>query len=156
MAWDFGNNLNWDLALRQTYTARPASPTNPDIFVPIPALTVSVDSTVLLIGARNQFAKPRWYLAGSASRRLLFSPSSTSEFVAAVSSQGKISIGLNRLTLINFRDFNLTPYLLEINIARWHREMYLEVWKYSGSIADIENSLNRIEFKIDAIDTYSQ
>lgn len=149
MAWEFGNSLNWDRVLTNTYTARPASPTDPDLFISIPRLTVLVDSTVLLVGMRNRFAKPRWYLAGGVSPRLLFSPSSRTEFTSTVVSQGRVRIGLDRLTLLRFRDFNVSPYLLEIDIAAWHREMYVEVWKYSGPLDDVDTHLQRIETKLD-------
>lgn len=146
--WDFGNNLNWNLALRQTYLAQP----HPELLnehLPIPAITLSIDSHVLLIGASSSKAKPNWYLAGRASSRLLFSPSSTSDFLATVQSSSRYKIGLNRLNLIRFTDYDLTPYLLEIQIASWHQDMYLEVWKYSGDLGDVQTSLTRIEGKID-------
>lgn len=146
--WGIGNKLSWDLVLRKSYYARSLSD-NPNKFSPIPTITFAVDSHILLIGARNSQAKSNWFLAGHVSNRLLFSPSSTSDFIAAVQSGSAIKIGLNRLTLVKFTDFNLLPYLLEIDIARWHKEMFLEVWKYSGTPDSVEASLTRIEAKID-------
>jgi hypothetical protein len=140
--WAFGNNSYWNLAKRATYNS-PASDPDSDIFVPIPAITVSVSSPVLLIGASSVSAKPNWYLAGRVSQRLLFSPSSTSDFIAAVQSSGRYKIGLNRLNLILFTDYGVTPYLIEIQIAKWHRQMYLEIWEYSGSMGDIDTAIRQ-------------
>lgn len=146
--WEFGNNLNWDLVLRRTYYAKPITEDFKS-FVPISTITATVDSHILLIGAKNPQAKPNWFLAGYAGSRLLFSPSSTSEFTAAVQSYPRVRLGLDRLTLVKFTNFDLLPYLLEINVARWHKEMLLEVWKYSGKVDDVESAVARIEEKLD-------
>lgn len=148
MTWDFSNSLNWDLVQRNNYFAQSIT-SDGSQFSPIPSITVLVDSYILLIGCSNPQAKPSWYLAGYASNRLLFSPSSTSEFTAAVQSYPRVKLGLNRLTLVRFTNFNLLPCLLEINIMKWHKQMFLEVWKYSGSTDEIEATLARIEDKID-------
>lgn len=146
--WQFGDSLNWDLVLRNSYYAKPLGGDSKK-FLPIPTITVAVDRYTLLIGARNSQASPNWFLAGYVSNRLLFSPSSTSQFMAVVQSCPSVRLRLNQLTLVRFPDFNLIPYLLEINVARWHKEMFLEVWKYSGQVNDIEASLARIETKLD-------
>jgi len=146
--WEFGNRLNWDLALRNTYYAK-TSQADPKAFVPIPSITINVNSYIVLIGARNAQAKSNWYLAGYASPRLLFSPSSTSEFLSIVQSNSPVKIGLDRLTLVTFSNYNLLPYILEISIAKWHKEMFLEIWQYSGATEEIKPALDRIEYKID-------
>lgn len=145
--WDLGNNLNWDRVLTKTYYAQPITADGKQ-FKPIPTITTLVNSTVLLIGCRNPRASETWYTAGFASARLLFSPSSRSEFTAAVQSYPRIRLGLDRLNLVAFKDFNLLPYLLEINISKWHKEMLIEVWQYSGETDNIQAQLNRIEAKI--------
>lgn len=148
MAWDFSNNLNWDLLKRQTYYAQVVK-TDREEVIPIPPITVLVDSHTLLIGCQNSSAKSSWYLAGYASSKLLFSPSSTSEFTAAVQAYSGIKLGLNRLNLVRFKNFDLLPYLLEVKLARWHKEMLVEIWKYSGTSDTVEDSLMRIEEKLD-------
>lgn len=141
---DVGNSLNWDLALRNTYLAKTSALSTKSRFspyLPIPAITLVLDSYILAIGAKSSMAKSHWYLAANVTPRLLFSPSSTSDFISAVQSDQQQKIPLNQLTLVRFTDFGLTPYLLEIKIPPWHREMYLEVWKYSGEVfADSTNS----------------
>ena len=148
--WELGNQSNWDLVLKNTYYAN-VSQSDPKIFVPIPSIGVSVNSQILLIGARNTQAKSNWFLAGYASPRLLFVPSFNSEFLSIVQSSPGIKIGLNRLTLLTFPDYNLLPYILEISISKWHKEMFLEIWQYTGSVEDIKSSLNRIEQKVDTL-----
>lgn len=145
--WDFTNTLNWDPVFRRTYTAQPAT-ADGEQFFPIPPISAFVDSPILIIGARNDFAKPTWYFAGSVSCRLLITPSSTSEFLSVVENSRR-KIGLNRLNLLRFNDYGTSQYLIEINLARWHKQMYLEIWKYSGSMGDLEAGLARIETKID-------
>lgn len=147
MTWEFGDSLNWDLVERKTYYAQLIS-TDGSKFIPISPITILVDSYILLIGCRNTQAKPNWYLAGFAGSRLLFSPSSTSEFMSTVQSYPRVRLGLDRLNLVRFKDFNLTPFILEINVARWHKEMFIEVWKYSGQTDDIQPQLDRIEESI--------
>ena len=149
--WDFTNTLNWDPVLRRTYNAQPAT-VDGDQFIPIPPITTVVDSSIIMIGAKNSLAKPSWYLAGSVSAQLLITPSSTTEFVSVVENSRK-RIGLNRLNLFRFNAYNTSQVLIEINLARWHKQMYLEVWKYSGPIGDLEAGLTRIEGKIDNLNS---
>lgn len=148
--WEFGNNLNWDLVERKTYYARSTS-ADSDQFIPIPKITLAVNSYILLIGCRNAQAKSNWRFAGYAASRLLFSPSSTNEFAAVVQSYPKVTLSLDRLTIVKFSDFNLLPYILEIDLFKWHSQMFLEIWQYSGAVDDVENALTRIEGKIDAL-----
>ena len=128
---NFGNSLNWDLVLKRSYFAQVIS-NEPKEFLPIPSITVSVDSFTLLIGASSNSSKPTWRLAAFVSPRLLFSPSSTSEYLAAVQSERAQAVLLNRLNLIQFTDFGLSPYLVEISIPRWYRDIELEIWKYTS------------------------
>lgn len=148
MTWDFSNNLNWDLVIRDTYRGQ-QSATVPPSYSPIPPKLISLDSKVLLIGARNDKAKDTWYTAGWVSPRLNFSPSSTSQFGGLVQGYSRYKLSLNRLNLVRFDSFNLTPYAIELNIAKWHTEMLVEIWKYSGNEDDVSTVLERIEGKVD-------
>ena len=148
MAWEFSNNLNWDLILRETYIGQ-SIPTTPPTYLPIPPKLISLDAKVVLIGTRNDKAKSSWYTAGWVSPRLNFSPSSTSQFGGLVQGESRRRLSLNRLNLVRFENFDLNPYAIELNIARWHSEMLVEIWKYSGNQDDINTVLERIEGKID-------
>lgn len=159
---DLGNNLNWDLVLRRTYVAQ-TTPDEPKGFLPIPSITVLVDRHTFVIGASSTTAKPRWRLAAFANPRLLFSPSSTSEYAAIVQAERSQAVLLNRLTLVQFRDFGVNPYLLAFDVASWHQDLSLEVWKYQGAdsdkllpelIQDVKVDLGRIESKVDALENH--
>lgn len=152
MAWDFANNLNWDLILRQNYLATNIT-TDGNNFVPIPTITVSVNSQVLLIGAKSNNAKPGWYKAGYVASKMPFSPSSTGEFTIPIQTSRSIKFGLNRLTLLRFTDYGIIPFLLEINISKWHKDMLLEIWGYSGNLGDIESSLEEIKARLSGIES---
>lgn len=143
------DSLNWDLVRRQTYNAVSGPETS---YFPIPPISIVCDSHLMMFGFRNDEAKPTWRFAARVHMKLLTLPSSTSEFLASVEafSQG---CNLRELTLIQFPNLGLLPFLAEINIAKWHKKMYIEVWKYSGDEIDITTQsleiIRRLESKID-------
>jgi hypothetical protein len=148
--WDFNNSFNWNLALRNTYNAVPIT-ADGEQFQPIPVITVTVTSRILLIGARNLYAKPNWFLAAKVNPRLFFSPSSTSQFLPAIASYPRVKIGLGRLNLVRFNSFDLPEYVLEITPEKWHKQLMLEIWQYTGELGDLETNLARIETKINSL-----
>ena len=48
-------------------------------------------------------------------------------------------------------DYNIYPLFLELRFAKWHEQMLLEIWQYSGEMGDLQADLVRIESKIDAL-----
>lgn len=154
---DFGNNLNWDLVLRQTYFSEP-NPAYPKGYIPIPPKLIQVDRYTLAIGTSSTKAKSNWHVGAFVVPRLPFSVSSTSAFVGLVRSDKSQAVFLNQLTLVQFKDFGFNPYALEISIPVWIRELSIEIWKYQGDddarplqelVADIKTDLERIELKLD-------
>lgn len=145
--------LNWDLVRRQTYTANVISD---NVFIPISTIAIVAESHTMMVGFRNSQAKPTWRFAATLEMRLLTLPSSTSEFQASVSAFSK-GCKLNELTIIKFPNYGLLPFLVEIKVAKWHKEMFVEAWKYSGDEVDIATQsleiLNRIELKINTLQT---
>jgi hypothetical protein len=147
------DSLNWDLVRRQTYTAVPGPESS---FIPIPPVALVCDSYLMMFGFDNTEAKPSWRFAAQVRMQLLTLPSSTSEFQASVQAFTK-GCGLRELTLVEFPDFGVLPFLAEIRIAKWHRKMYFEAWKYSGDEVDpnikllnlTQSRLIQIETKID-------
>lgn len=144
MTWDLDNHSNWSLVLNQTYRAVQTS-TVPPKSLPIPPKLISVTSKILLIGTRNVLAKDTWFTAGWVSPRLNFSPSTTTDFPGLIQGNGRHRLSLNKLNLVRFYNYNLTPFVIELSIARWHTEMFVEIWEYSGALDDIEAQLDRIE-----------
>lgn len=154
--WDIGNKSNWRKVLSSTYYAQ-VSQSDSKSFIPIPSIIATVNSYTLLIGAQSMQAKSHWYLAGHACPRLLFTPSSDSDFLSLVQSSSGTKIGLNRLNLISFSNYELLPYILEISIAKWHKDISIEIWEYTGvvpnaidELVEIKSDLDRIETKIDS------
>src|SRR5919199_770863 len=127
MPYDFGNRLNWDLALRQTYQGR-RPPDGVLVqrgdrlmkggYFPIPDITLIVDSTILMIGVDSPTAKAHWRLGAIASMRLLVSPSSTSNFLALVDS-AQHKCRLFSLSLVRFPELDSLPYVLVLQIPSW-------------------------------------
>ncbi len=155
--WEFDGNLNWDLVLRQSYYALPVAEMKNKHY-PIPPVFTLCDSQTLVIGARSVNAKFHWTYAGIVKQKLLFSPSSTSIFGSPVTSPEIQRISLKELSLVRFRNYNLNPYLLEFRAAKWHTDITLEIWKYSGNEAseeayfnDLADSLANDENKIDSL-----
>lgn len=143
--------LNWDLVRRQTYNTTIFSENS---YIPIPTISVIAESHLMMFGFRNSQAKQTWNFAASVNMKLLTLPSSTSEFMASVAAFSK-GCNLRELTLVKFPNYGLLPFLAEIRIAKWHKEMFIEIWKYSGDEIDIPTQsleiINRIESKIDAL-----
>lgn len=146
--WEFDNNLNWDLVIRQVYYA--TLDNSDKVIAPIPSIFVSATSRVLLVGARNNLAPSKWYLAGSVAPRINFSPSSTSQFGGLVQNGYARKIALNKLNLLVIPEYNIYPLFLEVRFAKWHAQMLLEIWQYSGAMGDLTSELNRLESKLDA------
>lgn len=129
-SFEFGNSLNWNLIARLNLEAFKAS-SNPDIYAKIPEKAIIVNSRILMVGCRSRSAKPKWWLGCRASKRLLISPSSTSDFPAIVYTE-QYPCPLNVLTLVKFSTDGPFPYLLVLDIPHWLTHLYLEVWGYDG------------------------
>lgn len=134
------DRLEWNLVARESYVVtRPSSNT----YVPLPAKNFVLDSYVLLIGVKNSDAKQGWYTGGWASMLAQISPSSTSEFVAAVNvSQRRLRVGT--LNFVTFPKFAPKPYILEIKFPEWFERAEIEVWKYDGEDITAIDRLNEI------------
>ena len=150
--WEFGNNLNWDLVNREVYYA-PAIDDKGKVLASIPPKFIEVGARVLLVGTRNATAPTSWYFAGSIAPRLPFSPSSTSQFVGLVQNGYSRKLALNKLNLIIIPEYGIYPFLLELRVAKWHAQMLVEIWQYSGAMGDLGADLARIESKIDNLNS---
>lgn len=142
------NPLNWELLQSQTYTAQIFSET---LFNPIPAIEVLADSRVLLFGFRNSLAPIKWRYAATVSMKLLGTPIFSPNFDTALLPYSR-SCKLNKLNLVKFPNYEINPFLVEINIAKWHKEMLIEIWQYMGEEIDqdtrILQTVNDINSKV--------
>lgn len=131
MTWALNDSLNWEpLDRGTTFTANSIPELDfAKYWQPIPTKTYLANSRVLSIGVRNQYAKSNWRLGAWASQQLLIRPD-TDTYFATVTQTRQFGTRLGLLTLIEFPEYERYPYLLSIDIPKWHKEIYLEVWEY--------------------------
>ena len=131
-------------------------------YKPIPPIYYTVNSNLLLIGVQSDSAKPYWYLGANVSQYLYIAPDvGNVNFPGGVQASDQKKLGLNRLTLVNFQDFNVIPYILVFEVPYWLRDLYIEVWEHAegtnnaveDELKEIKTRLERIEFKLDTTNT---
>jgi hypothetical protein len=122
-------------------------------YKPIPPIYTSVNSNLLLIGLQSNSARPYWFLGASVSQYLYVSPSENPYFPSGVQVSEQKKLGLNRMTLVNFLDHNITPYLLVTEIPYWLQDIYLEIWEHSdGSNDSVEDALKALGARLDNVE----
>lgn len=125
---DFSENLEWNLVARE---ARQAQPVSPRGYLPIPDRAFAIENSyTVMIGIRSSSAERHWFLGCWAEQRLLFVPSSTTEFVAAVKTKS-YRCQLETLTLCTFSKLQ-SPWLLLLRFPWWLEDVFYEVWRYDG------------------------
>lgn len=159
---NLANQKNWRLILgeRRTVTYKNGtSPTDDKYrYEPIDPIYVSPNSNILLVGSQSNSAEKHWYLGARVSQYLYVSPSASANFIRGIEAQEQKRIRLNNLTLVNFKDYGIYPYILAIEVPYWLEDAYVEVWEYNQvvtesiqqfNIQEIKQKLDRIEYKID-------
>lgn len=135
MPYSLADRLNWDLVDRGSREQESLG--TYDIYGrpeyrAIRPLLLGVENRILLVGISSEGARAGWKLGAWASQRLLISPSSTTIFPSQPKVSDRYFCRLNTLTLIEFRHWNESPYLLELEIPYWLIQVTFEVWQYSG------------------------
>lgn len=153
--WDLSTKQNWRLLLSDsrvaeynkeaTYSRYFHNPINPFITSP--------NSPILLIGTYSPTAKKHWFLGARASQYLYVSPSSTKELILGVCSGEKKRVGLRELTLVRFPNYNIFPYILQLEIPIWLDTIYVEVWEYLGQYSDEDESIQSIISRLESIES---
>ena len=159
---DLTTRENWELILTQkSVVTRHSDKLRKDSlyeYDPIQPIYANPRSPLLLIGTKSDNALPHWFLGATASQFLYVSPSTTSYIISGVQAQESKKIGLNRLTLVKFEDYGISPYTLQLSIPYWLEDIVIEVWEYADPIVsanqNIIERLDSIETKIDAIENY--
>jgi hypothetical protein len=162
LVWDLAERDNWELILSDRRTVKYLeNKKSTDLkykYTPIAPIYATTESHTLLIGAVSNSALQHWFLGARASQYLYVSPSQSGSFTSGVQVEGIKPIGLNRLTLVQFKNFGVTPYVLQLEIPYWLEDIYVEVWEYSGYIEpgyqEILDRLDSIETKTDSIENY--
>ncbi|MBE9193254.1 hypothetical protein IQ230_23490 [Gloeocapsopsis crepidinum LEGE 06123] len=137
--WDLATLDNWQLILSETRIAQRKQPIRSDSlyeYEPISPIYTNPHSHVLLIGTYSETAKPYWFLGARASQYLYVSPSMNDRFISGVQTSDIKRIGLNRLTLVKFENYGVSPYALQLEIPYWIEDIYVEVWEYLDDIQE--------------------
>lgn len=138
---DFSDAMEWNLVARETLIA-PTTPTPWQNRIPARSYLIQ-NSHVTIIGVRSTSARSRWFTGGWASQILPFTPSSTSEYTAAVRHESRW-LRLNNQTLVIWPRI-LPTWLLTLDFPYWLEEVRLEVWRYDGADLDVFNRIDSLE-----------
>lgn len=154
--WDLATRENWELILGERRTVVYNNGTSPSQdkynYTPIPPIYTTPNSHILLIGTQSNSARAHWFLGARASQYLYVSPSMNSNLISGVQTSEVKRIGLNRLTLVQFPNYNIVPYTLQLEIPYWLEDIYIEVWEYQGIYADENQQHEELITRLDAIE----
>lgn len=120
------NRLQWQLDFKQKLKPVNIAGSTRRLFVP---LTRQLFHRKIAVGCHNPFANDNWEFAGNLYMKLPFSPSYTVPFNQGLILQ-EIPLTLGRIKFIEFPDYGIYPYTLQIEFGYWHDEMNVEIWKY--------------------------
>jgi len=165
--WDLTTRNNWELLLTERRAVTYNNNTSPNDlqykYTPIPPIYVAPDYHTLLIGTASNSVKAHWFLGAIASQYLYVSPSGNFSTTSGVQVSDQKKIGLNRLTLVEFKNYNVSPYVLQLEIPYWIEDIYIEIWEYTGYIdqtyegqnyQELLGRLDSIEDKLNTIEYY--
>ena len=124
------NPNNWNLVHQNTYIVQPI-PSNPDRYYPLPPLNILATSNLLLIGGQSSKAEPHWYLAASVIPRYSLSLPGSRFSPNIQTEPTEYKVPLNRLVLLDLKNYDASTFFLEIKIPAWHEELSLEIWQYN-------------------------
>lgn len=138
--WDLAARENWQLILSEQRLAKNITKITASSYTyePIPALFATLYNPVVLVGTYSVKAKSHWFLGARVSQYLYVSPSQNGNFISGVQVSDIKKVGLNRLTLVKFENYEVLPYVLAIEIPYWLEDIYVEVWEYEGNVVTPE------------------
>lgn len=135
-------NLSYLQEVYETTLTAGSSPV-PGYHVPIPRHLIPATFTrhTLLVGASSSTAKPNWRMG------FYLSMAIASGVGLAESDSYKVPFGLNiiRLPMLS-NEFKLKAY-----IPKWHQEMTMKIWQYTGPEADALDLLTQVKLKTDTL-----
>lgn len=155
--WNLATRENWELILSERRNVVYKDNTLPSQdryrYTPISPIYTTPNSHILLIGTQSNSALAHWFLGARASQYLYVSPSTTSNLISGVQTSEIKKLGLNRLTFVQFPNYNILPYTLQLEIPYWLEDIYIEVWEYQGVYADANQQYDDLVLRLDAIET---
>lgn len=150
---------NWALVKTSTLKAR-RFPGNSNKFQPINPVAFRLNTPVCVALIENRTANYSWWLAGWC-QAYFYSGAFVNRQLTSIQ---EWKIGLSRPVLLDFRKYPAQTYALEFTFAKWHRDIKLQVWKYTGDLTDAVDvdlqkviaDLARLEKKVDDISEYGR
>lgn len=125
---------------------------------PIDPIFTLAESSIILAGVSSDTALQHWYLGARISQYNYISPSNKRRFISGVQTSEQKKIRLNQLTLLNFEDYKIYPYVLAAEFPYWLEHIYYEAWEFTGvynSINDVllnlQSQLNEIKVELEKI-----
>lgn len=110
-------------------------------YSPINPIFTLAESNIVLVGVFSETALAHWYLGARVSQYNYISPSRTGRFISGVQTSEQKRARLNQLTLINFEDYKIYPYVLAAEFPYWLEHVYYEVWEYTGTYNSVNDVL---------------
>ena len=142
---DFRDTLEWNNVARASYQAVQ----NVTVDQRLPSRTFLIqNSHVLIIGVSSTTARSTWKTGGWATQILPFSPSSTSQYIAAVQSSRRW-LRLQSPTLVVFPKV-LPTYFLELSFPYWFNDVSIEIWRYDGRDFDVFERVDQLESNLNS------
>jgi hypothetical protein len=142
---DFGENLNWDLVVRDVYQNPMMTVEGGVVAGVIAPVSFDLSSPYLVIGCESQSARQTWFLGCRAKIRIKVRVSSTSPFTQGLEVFSK-PCGLFRQTLIQVPPIvQPRPYSLVLEFPYWMPSINVEIWQYSLTGLDENIELAAVE-----------
>lgn len=159
---DLTNRGNWQILLSESKRVTRRKPTRPNKlyeYDPISPFFSSANSRTVLIGCYSESAEPHYYLGAKVSQYLYVSPSSNANFISGVQVSKQEKARLGQFTLIRFEDYNIYPYLLNIEIPYWLEDIYIEAWQYLDPLSEntdelllnLQSEISEMRFQLDQL-----
>lgn len=145
---------NWRLIVQEERRVRftEGSATSQESkYRPINPIFSLAQSNIVLAGVSSDTALPHWYLGARVSQYNYISPSRSGRFIAGVQTSEQKRIRLNQLTLINFEDYKIYPYVLAAEFPYWLEHVYYEAWEYTGAYNSVNDVLLNLQSQLDEI-----
>lgn len=136
---DVANSLNWNRLGSWNLTSER---TEAGRVIPIPPVSASGPSPLILAGGLSPGVPNRWQLAAWCQPAINVNPGSTAIPLGEAVLK-RSAVLLNRWSLIQCQQFDgVTQYIYTFTPAPWLGAVYLEAWWYDGPInSDIQDSL---------------
>jgi hypothetical protein len=105
-----------------------------------------IQNQLVLFYCRNVESKPQWTYGGQVIAKL----DGPRKLTLQTADFARFPVYLNRLQILQIPTVE-TSFSLEVQPARWHKELFFQVWEYRAFSESKAQKLGRVEDKQDAI-----